>query len=291
MTEDRRLTADDRDIYRRLTEMVEQGLPGVLATVVRTRLSTPRHEGSKMIVLPDGSVVGSVGGGAAEARVIEEAAAVFADGRPHLVPLDLAGDVGICGGHMEIFLEPVVKADPFIVIGAGHVGRAMVEVGRSLSFRFTLVDDRPGLLADLEGASRARLLEAGPGDLFRHLEVPPRGALLIASRNHELDGDYLAAVLEAERAAGREFTFLGALASRTKAATLRKRFAGDDRTRARVARMQYPVGVSLGAETPAEIAVSILAEALGVLRGVDQVTDAEGRHVGLYYQRRRPPRA
>lgn len=287
MNENRRLTVDDGDIYRKLTELVESGQSGVLATVVRTRLSTPRHEGSKMIILSDGSVVGSVGGGAAEARVIEESRNVFRDGRPVLLPVDLAGDLGVCGGHMEIFLEPVTRADPFVVIGAGHVGRAMIEVGRSLSFRFTLVDDRPGLLSDLKDMTGTRLLESSPQELLNSLEVPPRGALLIASRNHELDGDYLEAVLEAEHRAGREFTFLGALASRTKAAMLRKRFADDERTRDRVARMQYPVGLDIGAESPGEIALSILAEAMAVLRGVDPLNDNEGRPLGIRLHRRR----
>lgn len=287
MNKDHRLTVDEGDIYRRLTEMVEQGQGGVLATVIRTRKSTPRHEGSKMIILPDGSVVGSVGGGAAEARVIEEARQVFLDGRPRCLPLDLAGDVGVCGGHMEIFLEPVTRADPFLVIGAGHVGRALVEVGRTLPFRFTLIDDRPGLIADLEGLSGVRLLEASADDLASSLEVPTRGALLIASRNHELDGDYLEAVLEAERAAGREFVFLGALASRTKAAMLRKRFAGDDWRRERIARMQYPVGLDIGAETPAEIALSVLAEALAVIRMVPHLQDEDGLPLGVRLHRRR----
>ena len=267
--------------------MVEQGQDGVLATVIRTRLSTPRHEGSKMIILPDGSVIGSVGGGAAESRAIDEARQVFHDGCPRCLPLDLSGDAGVCGGHMEIFLEPVTQAEPFVVIGAGHVGRALVEVGRTLPFRFTLIDDRPGLLSDLEGLSGVRLLEVSPGDLFASLEVPRRGAMLIASRNHELDGDYLEAVLAAERKAGREFVFLGALASRTKAAMLRKRFAGKDWWRERIARMQYPVGLTIGAETPAEIALSVLAEALAVMRGVPQVLDEEGQPLGVRLHRRR----
>ena len=288
MNRDHSLTADEGDIYRRLTEMVEQGQTGVLATVIRTRQSTPRHEGSKMIILPDGSVVGSVGGGAAEARVIDEARRVFQDGHPVCLQLDLAGDLGVCGGHMEIFLEPVTRADPFFVIGAGHVGRAIIEVGRKLPFRFILVDDRPGLLAGLSGLSGVRSVEAGPDNIFASLEVPPRGALLIASRNHELDGDYLQAVLDAERATGREFVFLGALASRTKAAMLRKRFAGDQWYRRRVARMQYPVGLDIGAETPAEIALSILAEALAVMRGVPAILDENGSPLGVRLHRRRP---
>lgn len=287
MSDDQRLTADEGGIYRRLTEMVEKGQSGVLATVIRTHLSTPRHEGSKMIILPDGSVVGSVGGGAAEARVIEAAREVFQDGKARCLPLNLAGDVGVCGGHMEVFLEPVTRAQAFIVIGAGHVGRALVELGRGLPFRFTMVDDRPGLLADLEGTPGIRLLESAAADLFSTLEVPVRGSMLIACRNHELDGDYLQAVLAAEQKSGREFAFLGALASRTKAAMLRKRFAGDEWATERIARMQYPVGLDIGAETPGEIALSILAEAMAVLREVPQLEDEQGRPVGVRLHRRR----
>jgi xanthine dehydrogenase accessory factor len=282
------LTVDEGDIYGRLTEMVAQGQSGVLATVIRTRQSTPRQAGSKMIILPDGSVFGSVGGGVAEARVLEEARLVFQDGRPRCLPLDLAGEFGVCGGHMEVFLEPVTKADPFYVIGAGHVGRALVDMGRALPFRFTLVDDRPGLLADLAGLPGVHLLEASADQLRDSLEVPVQGAMLIASRDHELDGDYLEAVLATELEAGREFAFLGALASRTKAAILRKRFAADDWSRERVARMQYPVGLDIGAETPAEIALSILAEALNVMRRVPALLDESGRLLGVRLHRRRP---
>lgn len=287
MNRDHSLTTDEGDIYRRLSDMVDQGQPGVLATVIRTRQSTPRHEGSKMIILPDGSVVGSVGGGAAEVRVIDEAHRVLQDGRPVCLQLDLAGELGVCGGHMEVFLEPVARADPFFVIGAGHVGRALVELGRKLPFRFILVDDRPGLLAGLDGVQGVRLVETGPDQLFASVDVPSRGALLIASRNHELDGDYLQAVLAAERSAGREFVFLGALASRRKAAILRQRFQEDPWCQERVARMQYPVGLDIGAETPAEIALSILAETLAVMRGAPPILDENGSPLGVRLHRRR----
>lgn len=287
MNENPHLTVDEGDIYRRLNDMVTAGISGVLATVIRTRHSTPRQAGSKMIIMPDGSVYGSVGGGVAEARVTDEARQVLQDGRPRCLSLDLAGELGVCGGHMEVFLEPVTKANPFFVIGAGHVGRALVDMGRALPFRFTLVDDRPGLLTDLEGLTGIHLLEASAEQLKSTLEVPTNGAILIASRNHELDGDYLEAVMAAEHRAGREFSFLGALASRAKAAILRQRFAGDDRSRERVTRMQYPVGLDIGAETPAEIALSILAEALLVVRKVPPLLDDSGRPLGVRLHRRR----
>ena len=135
-------------VFRRLAAMVEAGEAGVLATVTRTSRSTPRHAGSKMIVHADGSVTGSVGGGAAEARVIREAQAVLMDGQCRNLQLDLAGDLGVCGGTMEVFLEAVLSAVPFWVIGAGHIGRALTELGWTLPFRFILVDDRPEFLPE-----------------------------------------------------------------------------------------------------------------------------------------------
>ena len=182
------------------------------------------------------------------------ATGVLAEGRPRRVEIDLAGGQGVCGGRMEIFLEPVSQAAPFWVIGAGHVGRALVEVGRTLPFRFILVDDRPEILADLPAGLAAEVLEAKPADLADRLKVPPRGALLLASRSMDLDADYLEMALAAEKDAGREFLFLGGIASRRKAGLLIKEMRGRDADPARLDRMQLPVGLAVGAEPPAEIA-------------------------------------
>lgn len=285
---DEKFTAgNEAGIFRRLADMAESGEGGVLATVIGASGSTPRHEGSRMIVLVDGSIVGSVGGGQAEATVVEAAAEVLAEGRSRRVEIDLAGGQGVCGGRMEIFLEPVSRAAPFWVIGAGHVGRALVEVGRTLPFRFILVDDRPEILADLPAGLAAEVLEAKPADLVGRLKVPPRGALLLASRSMDLDADYLEMALAAEKDAGREFLFLGGIASRRKAGLLKKEMRGRDVDPGRLDRMQLPVGLAVGAETPAEIAVSVLAEVLAVLNGTPALEDEDGRPVGLYLQRRR----
>jgi|GEM_PF-106977 len=290
MNSPRNLIADEKAMYHRLAEMVDRGEDGVLATVLNTRLSTPRHQGSKMLVHGDGGITGSIGGGSAEARVIEAARQVLADRQCRRLELNLQGDLGVCGGEMEVFLEPVLRSALFVVIGAGHVGRAVVELGRTLPFRFKVVDDRPEFLADLETIPGVQCVQADPGNLARELVVSEHGGLLIASRNHELDGDYLEAVLAAESRCGCEMPFLGILGSRTKAAILRRRFDNDVDCADRVTRIQMPVGVDLAAETPAEIALSVLAEALAVLRGVQLLHDARGSAVGvpLYRHRQRP---
>jgi len=275
------------EIYRRLAAMVTAGEQGVLATVIATRNSTPRHMGSKMIVFPDGGVLGSVGGGSAEAKVVETALEVLGDGDCRRLELGLAGDLGVCGGNFEVFLEPVLQSDPFWVIGAGHIGRALVELGRTLSFRFVLVDDRPDAINSLPADLPCRTLVCGPEDLAKHLEVPRRGAMLMANRNSDLDGGYLETVLAAEGEAGREFRFLGGIASKSKANLLRKRLKDHGADPGRLERLQLPVGIAVGGETPAEIALSVLAEALAVLRGVTPLTDDQGRALGLPLQRRR----
>jgi len=278
-------------IYETLARMAATNEDGVLVTVVRTRLSTPRHEGSKMVVHPDGTVTGSIGGGRSEARVIEEAMLVFNHRRCCMLELDLAKGLGVCGGRMEVFLEPVLRSAPFIVIGAGHVGRAMVEVGRSLPFHFILVDDRPEFLDPWQGDSSVQTIQATPEELVDKLKVSGMGALLLASRNHELDTDYLAAALEAEMAAESRFPFLGVLGSRSKAMRIHRKICemGPEHT-LRMDSVQMPVGLDIGAETPAEIALSVFAEAQAVLRGVEPLRNDEGTIIGVPLHRTRKPK-
>jgi xanthine dehydrogenase accessory factor len=269
-------TLREGDVYRRLAEMVDRGEDGVLATVVTTQLSAPRHSGSKMIVHGDGSLTGSIGGGSAEALVITEAEKVRHSGECLTVPIDLAGGHGVCGGAMQVFLEPVLRTVPFIVVGAGHVGQAVVTVGRTLGFRFTVVDDRAELLAAAKVPGVCTIL-AAPESLPDQLEVPRRGAVVVCSRNHQLDGGYLEALLSMELRQQREFVFFGALGSRAKAAKLRKRVTAIPDYAARMGQVRLPVGIAIGAETPAEIALSILAEAQAVLRGIQPIRTEDGQ--------------
>ncbi len=277
----------EEDIYRHLAGMAERQQSGVLATVITAERSTPRGAGTKMIVMADGPLVGPGGGGAAEAGVIEAASEVLATGRCRRMELDLAGGVGVCGGRMEVFLEPVLAARPFTVVGAGHVGRALVEVGRTLPLRFRLVDDRADLLDAVPRAAGLLAEQAGPGTIGSVVEVDPRGAVLVASRGHELDVEYAHALLAAEQSAGREFGFFGVLGSSAKVLRIRQQLAERGHAAERLDRLQMPVGVDVGGGSPAEIAVSVLAEALAVLNGAGGVLDEAGRPLGLRLRRRR----
>jgi len=263
-------------IYQRLARMTELGEQGVLATVTATRLSVPRQAGTKMIIHSDGSVTGTVGGGAAEAMVIRRANEVLSSGECQNVAVDLTGKQGVCGGAMDVFLEPVLRAYPFIVVGAGHVGQAMARVGQELGFRCTVIDDRPEFLAAADKIPGIRTIAANPAELADRLTVPQRAAVLVCSRNHKLDAGYLEALLRLEIAGGREFVFFGSLGSQAKATRLREVIGAIPELADRMAQVRLPVGLEIGAESPAEIALSILAEALAVLRGAPLIQNPEG---------------
>src|SRR6188474_1219157 len=134
-------------IYAALAELERSGGAGALCTIIRERGSVPRHVGSKMLVYGDGRLLGTVGGGEMESRVVAAALEAAGDGQPRTLKYELvdlkAGDPGICGGEVEILVEPVRAPAVLLVIGAGHVGRALVHIGKWLGYRVALVDDRP----------------------------------------------------------------------------------------------------------------------------------------------------
>ncbi len=274
-----------KELYALLADMTARGEGGAVATVIRTDRSAPRHEGSKLILRGDGTLVGSVGGGGLEALVVTAAREAMADGKCRHLRFDLSGELSACGGEVEVFVEPLVEQPPCWIFGAGHVGRAVALLGRDLPFSFTVVDDRADLLADL---APARGLAATPADLATHLHPTPRTLVLCATRGHRLDEEFLEALFALERDAGVEAAWVGVIGSRSKAAQLRRRFTADVRCAERWPRVVVPVGLAIGAETPAELALSILAELLAVTRGVPWLSDLAGRPLGIYHQSRRP---
>jgi hypothetical protein len=179
---------DEKDVYRALVEAQEKGQMAALATVVRTQGSLPRHAGSKMLVYPDGRIVGTVGGGAMEARIIEDAKAAMAEGQTRISTYTLndlkEGDPGVCGGTVEIFIEPLILSATLAVIGCGHVGKALAELGKWLNYRVIVSDDRaefcnPQFIPNMGWLRRRQALggrredHAGTADLRRLCDARP----------------------------------------------------------------------------------------------------------------------
>jgi xanthine dehydrogenase accessory factor len=251
-------------IYQALAELESQNKPGVLCTIVSSQGSTPRHVGSKMLVYADGSTVGSVGGGELENRVLAEARQVLQGGLPRLLSYNMSdpqrGDPGVCGGQVEVFVEPVQPKPLLVVIGAGHVGKAVAHLAHWLGFRVAVSDDRPEF-ASPEALPDADLYFPVPlAELTNRLEITPWTYLILTTRSVDIDVPGLPALLDSPAA------FIGVIGSKRRWATTRQQLLEAGVPAEKLDRVRSPVGIELNAETPEEIAVSILAEIIRLRR-------------------------
>ena len=252
-------------LFETLAELEARGEPAALCTVVRERGSVPRHAGSKMIVFPDGRITGTIGGGEMESRVIQEARAALADGTPRMVHYELvdpqSGDPGVCGGEVDIFVEPLKPQPTVLVIGGGHVGRAVVHLAKWLGFRVALADDRPEF-CNPQATPGADEYHLGPtAQLPQKFKFHSQTFIVMPTRGTAFDVDGLPPLLDMPHA------YLGVIGSRRRWATTVKQLEAKGVARDKLARVHAPMGLELNAETPEEIAVSIMAEVLMRLRG------------------------
>lgn len=263
-------TAPPHEVLRAVLDALDRGHRVVLASVVARHGSAPATPGQKLVLLDAHTAVGTIGGGAVERVVLERMLAALADpaARPRVETFRLGASLGMCcGGSAEILIEPLEPLLHVLVVGAGHVGAFTAPLLASLSFRVTLVDARedaadPARLAPLPPAPTGvpepvRLVHGDHDDpeILRGLPADlGRAAALVMTHDHTLDQAVV------EWALGRGFGFVGGVGSRAKAARTRDRLEAKGFAAADVARVRMPVGVDVGARTPAEIGVAIAAE-------------------------------
>jgi xanthine dehydrogenase accessory factor len=256
------------ELYGIIARMAEDGIDGAVATVVRSKRSVPRHAGSRMVVRADGSTVGSVGGGDIEAKVIDQALKSIADGQCRNEAFSLTGSAGACGGEVEVFIEPIQSRDELVIVGAGHVGRAVYNAAVELPYRIRIYDDRPEFVEELPEGKSFPIPELG-----QHFRPNPRSIVLLCNRNHGLDYETMFALFTREIEIGIKCKFIGIVGSKGKAARLAKMFSDRPDYAARFKDVVIPVGLSIGSELPSEIAISILAEIITITRGADLSDD------------------
>jgi xanthine dehydrogenase accessory factor len=254
----------DREIARGLLDALDEGLPVVMATVVGTERSVPRHVGAKMLVYSDGRQLGTIGGGEMESRVCAAAHDAMDGGQPTQLDFDLLdparGDPGLCGGSVSIHLEPFMPQPHLVVIGCGHVGGAVVELAHWLGFRITAIDDRTAV------ADPARLVDAdeildGPLDeCVRKAGIDDRTHVVLLTRNSDIDVEALPVVLASPARS------IGVMGSARRWATTRATLAAAGVAESQLDRVVSPIGVDIAAESPAEIALSIMSQLVELRR-------------------------
>jgi xanthine dehydrogenase accessory factor len=248
-----------------LAELIRTGNAAALATVVRARGSVPRHPGSKMLVFSDGRIEGTIGGGEMEGRVVEEALSSLQDGSSRLLHYELSdpkdGDPGVCGGEVEVFVEPIGSRPTLVVVGGGHVGQAVVHLARWLGFRTVVSDDRPEFASPESHPEADVHIACALAELPKQMTIDAQTYIVLTTRGVAVDVDGLPALLETPAA------FIGVIGSRRRWETAAQQLAESGLPADRIARVVSPMGLELNAETPEEIAVSILSQIIMLRRG------------------------
>jgi len=254
-------------VYQALAELEAQNRAGALCTIIHSQGSTPRHTTSKMLVYPNGSIVGTVGGGELENRVIAEALQAIQDGAARLLEYNMAdpkrGDPGVCGGQVTVFVEPVQPKPTLVVIGTGHVGKAVAFLAHWLGFRVAASDDRPDFCTPKAVPEADAFYPVPMGELPQHLEITPWTYLVLTTRGVNVDIQGLPALLDTPAA------YIGIIGSQRRWATARRQMVEAGVPAEKLDRVRSPIGLELHAETPEEIAVSILAEIIMLRQGGD----------------------
>jgi len=249
-----------RSIYQALSELEKNNESAALCTVVKSEGSTPRHVGSKMLVYPDRKFIGTVGGGELENRVIKAALESLSDGKSQTLAYTMAdpsrGDPGVCGGTVEVFVEPILPPALIVVIGAGHVGKAVVHLAKWLGFRVAVSDDRAEF-CNPEAVPNADAYYPVPMvELANQFKVTRQTYFVVTSRGSSVDAEGMPSLLDSEAA------YIGVIGSKRRWLTTVKALKGKGVAEEKIAKVHSPMGLELNAETPEEIAVSIMAEIL-----------------------------
>jgi xanthine dehydrogenase accessory factor len=253
------------DIYQEIVRVKAEGEEVALVTVVSASGSTPREEGAKMLVKADGSILGTIGGGSLEAQVIEEAVKVIKQGKPKRLHMSLtakeAEEAGmICGGELEVFIEPILTPPTLYIFGGGHISLSLAKISRLLGFKIAVIDDRAEFASTDRFPEVDILLAEEFSKSFPRLKIDKSSYIVIVTRGHQHDE------LVLEWAVGTPAKYIGMIGSKTKNETIFSHLLAKGISKERLDRVHTPIGLAIEAQTPEEIAVSILAEIIKVRR-------------------------
>lgn len=253
------------DVFRAVVRALDGGERAALVTIVSTSGSTPQRMGAKMLVFDDGRIEGTIGGGCYENDAAGKAREALRLQRPQLVRYslndDLAAESGlICGGQMEVYIEPVEPAPHLYLIGAGHVSVEVARLARMIGFQVHVVDDREKFANGDRFPGADVVVDDIAGWLGR-TTLAPGAYVVVVTRGHRYDHEAM------EQLVPRPTRYLGLIGSRAKVARVFDALAKAGVPAERLSAVRAPIGLDIGAVSPAEIAVSIVAEIIAVRSG------------------------
>lgn len=252
----------DLQVLQAVLEAKRSGSGGVLATIIRDQGSVPRHTGTKMFIYPDGSIIGTIGGGDMEHRVIDHAKHLSSPDTTHFELIDPSrGDPGVCGGQVDIFMEPIRPDPTVLVIGCGHCGQALADLAHWAGFRVIVSDDRAELCTPETIPNADEYLVVPPKEIASKATIHSQTYIAAVTRGMPVDLEMLPALLKTSA------PYIGVMGSRRRWATAVKKLKERGVSEDALKRIYAPIGIELNAESPREIAVSIMAEIIAHYRG------------------------
>jgi xanthine dehydrogenase accessory factor len=270
------------DLYEEIVRLRKDGRRGAVATIVNVRGSIPSFKTAKMLVRDDGSIVGTIGGGCVEAEVWQAAREVMESERPRTLTFDLNQDPKydtglVCGGTLEIFVEPILPPADLFIFGAGHVATSLYKVARLAGFDVTVVDDRDAY-ANRERFPDAHQVIAEDFEKAAAQLAPSASSyIVIVTRGHHDDMRILRWAVQTPA------RYIGMIGSKRKTITIFKELQQEGLAAHLFDRVHSPVGLDIGAITPEEIAVSIAAELIAKRRKVER----DLPHMSWFHRRER----
>jgi xanthine dehydrogenase accessory factor len=246
------------EILKILNQAIREGRPVALCTIVNTKGAVPRHSGAKMVVFADERTEGTVGGGEIERLVRDEALQAMKDGKTRFLNYNLIdierGDPGLCGGTVSIFVEPFLQPPTVVVIGAGHVGRSVVHLASWLGYRVVVSDDRAEFCTTEVTPGGDLYLPVAMSQISAQMQIDSQTYLVLVTRGVEVDLEGLPALLETDAA------YIGLIGSNKRWAHCQEKLKESGIMEEQLQRIKSPIGMHIHAETPHEIALSIMAE-------------------------------
>ncbi len=270
------------DLFEEIVKMRRAGRRGALATIVHTNGSIPSYESSRMLVREDGSIAGTIGGGCVEAEVWAAAKEVMQKESPRKMVFHLNNEASydnglICGGTLEVFVEPILPQPVLYLFGGGHVSMAVAKAASAAGFAIGVVDDREAF-ANKERFPMAQEIYSSYEEAFEKLHPNAASYLVIVTRGHKEDMRVLAWAVRTEA------RYVGMIGSKRKVLSVYKALENEGYKPEGFERVYAPMGLEIGALSPEEIAVSIAAEMIAVRRNV-----ANAEHKKLKYEGRPAP--
>jgi len=253
-----------KTIFDKIVELEKENKAAALCTIINTKGSTPRKVGAKMIVYVDGKIFGTIGGGELEKSVIKQALEIIKTKHPQIFRHDLLHQHNMCcGGTVELFIEPIMKKNKLYIFGAGHVGKALSHYAKDFEFEVVMIDDRKEYLDEVkeEGINKMNL---GYKQALQLLPFDQQTYICIVTYSHPIDREILAYCIKKPHA------YLGMIGSVRKIAMTKKMFSeGLEMTEEELDEVDMPMGLNIHAETPEEIAISILSKLIEVKNKVE----------------------